>query len=519
MNISRRHFLELSGAVAVTRAFGRWSPLVDSATGELCRKLAADPLRPQYHLLPAHNWMNDPNGPIYFRDRYHMFHQYNPEGAIWGNMNWAHATSPDMVHWQHEPIALSPTPDGADRDGVFSGSAALDNGKPSVIYTAVAPPGKDSEATLRDGAHNWRETQCLAVAVDDDLRTWKKLPQPVIATPPADIQVTGFRDPCLWREGNDWMLILGSGSLAKGGCILLYTSLDLRHWTYLHPLVEGTPSHKKSTNPVDTGDMWECPDFFPLGNKHVLLISTMGKVRWKLGTYANRRFTSEKEGVVDWGSYYAAKTMLDRDGNRILWGWISEARPDSELLKAGWAGAMSLPRMMSLTPEGELQTEVAPAVRVLRGAHTQGGNSTNERRRNFDETQIRDLAAEINLQVQSATDDFTFRLESGIGDFVRISCSSQSGGRELRVNKIKMPLAGPATSPVNLQMFLDGSVLEIFANGTTSITARVYEIPSGPLRPKLEGNAKLMAFDAWQMTPISKDRLTSSLCRQNPPVA
>jgi hypothetical protein len=68
------------------------------------------------------------------------------------------------------------------------------------------------------------------------------------------------------------------------------------------------------------------------------------------------------------------------------------------------------------------------------------------------------------------------------------------------VNKIKMPLAGPATSPVNLQMFLDGSVLEIFANGTTSITARVYEIPSGPLRPKLEGNAKLMAFDAWQMT-------------------
>ena len=117
--------------------FGRW-PAQDNS--QLCRKLASDPLRPQYHLLPAHNWMNDPNGPIFFRGRYHMFHQYNPQAAVWGNMNWAHATSPDMIHWQHEPIALSPTPGGPDQDGVFSGSAVLDNGKPTVIYTGVQPP-------------------------------------------------------------------------------------------------------------------------------------------------------------------------------------------------------------------------------------------------------------------------------------------------------------------------------------------------------------------------------------------
>ena len=98
---------------------------------------------------------------------------------------------------------------------VFSGSAVLDNGKPTVIYTGVAPPASDAEATLRDGAHTWRETQCLAVAQDDDLRTWKKLPEPVIAAPPAGLAVTGFRDPCLWREGNQWMLILGSGIPAR----------------------------------------------------------------------------------------------------------------------------------------------------------------------------------------------------------------------------------------------------------------------------------------------------------------
>ncbi len=123
-------------------------------------------------------------------------------------------------------------------------------------------------------------------------------------------------------------------------------------------------------NPVDTGEMWECPDFFPLGGKHVLLISTMGKVRWKVGTYAKQRFVAEKEGVVDWGAYYAAKTMVDAEGNRILWGWITETRPDADLIAAGWAGAMSLPRVLSLNSDYELEMKVATAAQKLRGAHT-----------------------------------------------------------------------------------------------------------------------------------------------------
>src|SRR5215471_15719911 len=149
MSFSRRAFLRMSGAAAVAPMATRFL-LCSTAEDALCPELATDPLRPQYHLLPAHNWMNDPNGPIYFRGRYHMFHQYNPQGAVWGNMNWAHATSPDMIHWKHEPIAISPTPGGPDSEGVFSGSAVLDNGKPTVIYTGVASPS-DSGATLRDG--------------------------------------------------------------------------------------------------------------------------------------------------------------------------------------------------------------------------------------------------------------------------------------------------------------------------------------------------------------------------------
>jgi beta-fructofuranosidase len=522
---SRRKFLQASASLAMSAATGVALPraLTASEAASLCQKLASDPLRPQYHLLPDHNWMNDPNGPIFFRGKYHMFCQYNPKSAVWGNMHWAHATSPDMIHWQHDGIALAPTPDGPDREGVFSGSAVLDNGKPTVIYTGVAPPATPSEATLRDGQHVWRETQCLAVAQDDDLRVWKKLPEPVISAPPAGMEVTGFRDPCLWREGDKWMLILGSGMRSKGGTILLYSSPDLRKWTYLHPLVEGAASGKDTVNPVDTGDMWECPDFFPLGNKHVLLISTMGKVRWKVGTYANQKFTAEKEGVVDWGSYYAAKTMLDEKGNRILWGWIPETRPDVELIKAGWAGAMSLPRTLSLTPQNELAT-IVTAAGVLRTGPSEAAQSLDERgpvpakiaqqrKLVFDSFRIRDLAAEVAVMIYSTGDEFTFRVESEDGTgFATISWAKKPDGYSLRVNDVTATLATYSGDFVNLHFFLDGSVLEVFVNNNTALTARVYRVPSGPLRLKLEGKAEVVAFAGWQMKPISNDRLTASLC-------
>lgn len=511
MNLSRRAFLQLSSAAAFAGLRSNlWSD-DHAANSALCRELASDPMRPQYHLLPADNWMNDPNGPIFFRGRYHMFYQYNPQGAVWGNMNWAHATSPDLIHWQHEPIAISPTPGGPDSDGVFSGSAVLDHGRPTMMYTGVAPPGSDAEATLRDGVHTWRETQCLAVAQDDDLRIWKKLPAPVLLAPPIGMDVTGFRDPYAWREGDRWMMILGSGIRNKGGAILLYSSPNLLDWTYLHPLIEGPASAKKGTNPVDTGDMWECPDFFPLGSKHVLLISTMGKVHWKVGSYKDQRFTAEKEGVVDWGSYYAAKTMLDADGNRILWGWIPETRSDADLVAAGWAGVMSLPRTLSLNSRNELQTEVAPAARELRTAHT-GLDTSGSPQNILDKLRIHDLSAELNLRLRPKADNFTLHLESDAGNFVTIFCANQSGGRSLRINTLVAPLPGIAGSPIDLHIFLDGSIMEVFSNGTTVITARVYQAPSGSLRLKIEGDAELIHFDAWQMEPISKDRLTAPLC-------
>ena len=514
--LSRRSFLaRLSGTAGAALArLNAFTASGHTAVKEdFQARLAADHLRPQFHLLPAAYWMNDPNGPIYFRGQYHMFHQYNPNAAVWGDMHWAHATSPDLVHWRHEPIALAPTPGGYDRNGVFSGSAVLDRGIPTVIYTGILPPTDEAEATLRDGAHVWREVQCLAVAHDADLRTWQKFDQPIIPFPPEGLEVTGFRDPCLWREGEAWMLILGSGLRGKGPAILLYRSTDLHQWTYLHTLIERPGSGKKAANPVDTGDMWECPDFFPLGGKHVLLVSTMGKVHWKAGKYNGQRFAPETEGVVDGGAYYAAKSMIDHHGNRILWGWIPETRPEAQHRAAGWAGVMALPRVLSLNKKNELEMDVHPAVEVLRRTHVHldKGMGEHSRKQALAAMQIKNLAAELSAEVfvrDGEAGTLTLRTDQGDA-VVTVRCTLQGGRGELQVNGLAAPLAVAEERPIRLRLFLDGSVLEVFSNRTTVMTVRIYNLPSGPLYVNFEDASALLSMDLWQIQPISNDRLTS----------
>src|SRR6266700_5193505 len=176
--LSRRAFLNRTAraGAALMWLVGRARLFAADARADI----AHDPLRPSCHLLPPHNWMNDPNGPIWWKGKYHLFYQLNPHAAVWGDMHWGHAVSPDMIHWRHEPMALAPTPGGPDSEGCFSGSAVVYNGVPAFIYTGVqnAPPDK---VTLRDGNDKLRETQMLATAEDDGLLRWKKIETPVIA--------------------------------------------------------------------------------------------------------------------------------------------------------------------------------------------------------------------------------------------------------------------------------------------------------------------------------------------------
>ena len=161
-----------------------------------------------------------------------------------------------------------------------------------------------------------------------------------------------------------------------------------------------------------------------------------------------------------------------------------------------------------------LQTAVSSAANQLRSRRTTLTDSTHaDRKKAFESLRIHDLAAELDLRLQPKSGAFTLTLQSEDGaPWAAISCANKSNARELRINHIVAPLAGTASSPVHLHMYLDGSVLEIFANETTSVTARIYRTASGPLRLILASDVEVLSLDAWQMTPISTNRLTSPWC-------
>ena len=252
-DLDRRQFL--AGSVATAALLARQ----ETATGEVPRSaLASDPLRPQYHLLPPRGWMNDPNGPILWHGKVHLFYQVNPTGgADWGEISWGHAVSTDMVHWKHLPIVLRPAPGYADSYGVFSGSCVEDGNRCLAFYTAVEQVNGPSTATLH-GDKELREQQVVAVSTDPDLLHWERQKQPLISTPP--IQPTaGFRDPCIWRDGATWYMVLGSGVIDQYGAVLLYKATvpagPQPNWQYLHPLLQAPGNGKHTADTVDAGTM------------------------------------------------------------------------------------------------------------------------------------------------------------------------------------------------------------------------------------------------------------------------
>ena len=498
----------------VTGALLLASPLARAAVApsSLAARNAADPLRPQCHLLPAAHWMNDPNAPIFWNGRYHLFFQYNPVASVWGPMHWDHAVSQDMVHWRHLPVAMAPTPGGPDADGCFSGSAIAHAGRAVVFYTGVVH-ASFAEATLRDGNNNYRETQCMAVSTSPDLTAWNKEAAPVIPHPPEGMKVTGFRDPSVWREGDAWYMIVGSGVEGVGGCVLLDRSRDLKSWEYLHPLLSGKKNDRKVTNPVDTGEMWECPDLFPLAGKHVLIYSTEGKVLWQSGVLdkATMLFHAEQDGILDHGAFYAPKTQADAQGNRILWGWIPERRPEEEYRQAGWAGMMSLPRTLGLDGAGRLTIAPTPVVDTLR--------------RPLAPAQARQLVMrQANGEFTFAAEDFTspleltlHRLEAGepVGKPIlslRYETGTGGGKRTLTLDGQSVALHTLDARSLSLRILVDGSVLETFVNGAEAYTSRFYY--PGTASPDLAlritgGNQARQKTELWRLEPISRDRLAT----------
>ncbi len=462
---------------------------------------AADPHRPIYHFLPPTGWMNDPNGLIQWHGEYHLFYQHNPTGPRWGNIVWGHAASDDLIHWRDLPVALAPTPGGPDRDGCWSGSAVNTGHIPALLYTGVSAD---------EGG--FVQAQCLATSTDN-LYTWNKsAANPVIPAPPDGIDPTMFRDPYVWREGDTWKMVLGTGFAGVGGAALLYQSSDLQRWRYLGPLLVGSKTH--------TGEMWECPNFFPLGDKYVLIISIFPHVgtAYFVGMYdaAANTFTPERQGVVDYcRHFFAPLTMRDDAGRRIMFGWINETRPQEEIDAAGWAGLMSVPRLLTLGAENRLLFTPAPELKYLRRqhVHAEGITLTPDEPAVLPEPHGTALEIHAAMQPGSAARCglVLFQSPDGAND-LRLTWDRAAG--EIQLGPERAPLDLNEDEPLSLHAYIDRSVVEVFANRHTCLTGRHYlpasaaddSTDSGGVGAFAEGgSAVLESLDVWQLAGIFRE--------------
>lgn len=462
-------------------------------------RFAADPHRPRYHLTPPANWMNDPNGLIWYKGRYHLFYQHNPFGSLWGNMHWGHAMSPDLVHWEHLPIALAPDRDGPDADGCYSGVAVIHDGVPTVVYTGVRKPD---------------ELACLATSADDDLRRWTKDPgNPVIAGTPPGIATTIFRDHTLWREGDAWLMGVGAGIEGKGGAVLLYRSEDLRHWDYLHPLITEPAALNGSGTLVSTG--WECPDVFFLDGQAVLVACEWDgdpiAVSYWTGRYEDRHLHPDRKGVVDAGpSFYAPQSFADDRGWRVMIGWLRERRSDEALVAAGWAGAMSLPRTVTWLPDGTLAFTPVDEVTLLRGRHLERplqpgpidldgipGDACEVIVRT-DAVPARPVALEV-LRSADGAGRTAIRFDPADGSVV-VDTTNASEDPLAFGEVVRAHVLGADQEPLAMRVFVDRSIVEVFVNDRIAVSVRAYPASDGPRGIAVsEADAGPGAVDIWAM--------------------
>jgi fructan beta-fructosidase len=307
------------------------------------QSVETEPHRPQFHFSPKEKWMNDPNGMVYHKGQYHLFYQYYPDSTVWGPMHWGHATSKDLLHWQHQPVALYPDSLGY----IFSGSAVVDVnntagfGKEAMvaIFTHHNPKGEKEK-------RNDYQNQSIAYSLDDG-KTWTKYAgNPVLKNP----GIVDFRDPkVMWFEKeNKWVM-----TLATKDRITFYSSPDLKNWSKESEFGETLGEH---------GGVWECPDLFPLmlnGKKvWVLLVSINpggpnggSATQYFTGDFDGKTFTPF-ETETKWMDYgtdnYAGVTFSNTANRRILIGWMSNWQYAQVVPTKKWRSAMTIPRELYL---------------------------------------------------------------------------------------------------------------------------------------------------------------------------
>lgn len=456
-----------------------------------------EPYRPQFHFSPEINWMNDPNGLVFHDGEYHLFHQYNPEGNVWGHMSWGHAVSRDLLHWQHLPLAIP------EADGVmaFSGGCVVDHHNTSGFGDGTTPP----MVAIYTGHGHGEQVQNLAYS-NDNGRTWTRYE----GNPVLDLDLADFRDPkVFWHKPTRrWVMVV---SLATEKVLVFYGSNNLKSWTELSRFGPAGVINKPN---------WECPDLFELpvdgkpGESHWVLEVDMGAGsiaggsggEYFVGTFDGERFRTTQHALwVDFGrDFYAPvswENIPESDGRRLWIGWFNNWET-SLLPTSPWRSCMSVPRSLSLRHVAFNDEEPATWVLVQRPVQELRQLRTGSQK--LDTTSVAwppvpvtqpgdlpDMTFELAATLRPGqARSVGLRIRTGEEEFTEIAYDRHYAG--VYVDRTQsgnvgfhQAFAGRHTAParlidgdVTLQILVDRSTIEVFINdGEAVISDRIF--PTG----------------------------------------
>lgn len=463
-----------------------------------------------YHIMAPANWINDPNGLVQFKGEYHVFYQHHPYSVNWGPMHWGHVKSKDLVHWEQLPVALMPG-DPCDIEGCFSGSAVDNNGELNLIYTGHR--FSDKEKTIPD------QVQCRAFS-KDGIHFEKDALNPVIPNHP-DAGSGDFRDPKVWKHGGYWYLVAGTRQ-DKIGKVVLYKSPDLRHWAYQGVLAESDGAQ---------GYMWECPDFYQLDGKYVLMFSPQGiepsgdlcrnlyQTGYLVGDYDYKTNVFKHGGFteLDHGhDFYAVQSFEDIKGRRIVIGWMDMWESPMPEKEDGWAGALTLPRELHLSSDRKIRMTPVEELKQLREKellHLKNERIDGNRMFANLTNDLLELKIEFDGVTSSAA-DFEIKLRVGKNEETVIRYDLKEEKLIIDRSKSGLAVAGfrraawSKSAQMKLHIYLDRSSIELFAgDGEVVMTSRIYptEKNEGVQLFATDGFVKVTDIKAWKLGDIWRD--------------
>jgi sucrose-6-phosphate hydrolase SacC (GH32 family) len=402
------------------------------------------------------------------------------------------------------PVAIAPQ-SGIDSGGCWSGNAVINNGVPTIVYTAIE--GK-AHVALAESVDGWK--------------TWQKQGH-VLTDVPAGYQ--DFRDPYVWNENSQWYMVIGSGKAdGSGGAALLYKSPDLRNWQFLGDLHQG--------DKAASGVYWEMPVFVPIGNgKHILIVTTveegLAQLLYWIGTWQNGNFYPDHSqpknlDIVNW-MLAPATTVAPSGGARIM-GIIPEQRSPALIEQDGWRHTFSIPRKIYAAADGTLRQEPAPELNFLREYHLEiqnqelatgiGDNTLQPVRSNMVE-----IEAEIDPQQADVVGVKVLRSPEGEEETL-VYYDTNANTINLDKRHSSLDVTGsetylltrnfniPSGETLRLHIFVDHSVIEIFVNNRAVITSRVYPTLSSSRGVQLYttgGSAHINSLDIWKLRSIWQD--------------